>query len=66
MLFIKLYLTICYLIACFLVIVMLKNWDIVCIDRSEFVKKNKYLIALIIILFSPIIIPLSLFIKDNA
>lgn len=66
MIILKIYLTICWIIGIFISILMVNNWDEVTIGKYEEIRRfNKYIVGFILIVLSPILLPIILFMKDD-
>ena len=66
MIILKVYLTICWLIGILIAILMVNDWEEITIGKYEEIRRfNKYIVGLIVIVLSPILVPIILFMKDN-
>lgn len=66
MIILKIYLTICWIIGIFISILMVNNWDEVTIGKYEEIRRfNKYIVGFTLIVLSPILLPIILFMKDD-
>ena len=66
MIILKIYLTVCWLIGIFLAILIVNSWDEITIEKHEEIRKfNKYVVGFILIILSPVLVPIVLFTKND-